>query len=260
MPGKMVPCPHCSKIMRSDNLKNHVKRHGRVVETSNFTAQQKRPRSSDILVFDERFAVKRPFETFHGSDKLPKNPKIQALVNEIINESSTEKPLPRERTQVLPQKPAAAAAAGVLPIPSPEIVDEVFQEIVLPPPPGVVAEMFQYKSPPRTKGDIIDYSDNDDDGSCSDDDDVSHDEAINIHELPPPDIVKFLPTTIEGLRVSFEELIKNIAIDRKSGRYEKTGNRNEAVFLLDELKRQGGISRRMYRQYNNFLVVSRRRC
>ena len=43
-------------------------------------------------------------------------------------------------------------------------------------------------------------------------------------------------------RASFEEMIKNIAEDRKSGGHEKTGNRNEAVFLLDELKRQGGIS------------------
>ena len=28
------------------------------------------------------------------------------------------------------------------------------------------------------------------------------------------------------------------------------------MFLLDELKRQGGISLRMYRQYNNFLAES----
>ena len=28
------------------------------------------------------------------------------------------------------------------------------------------------------------------------------------------------------------------------------------MFLLDELKRQGGISRRMYRQYINFLAES----
>ena len=53
-----------------------------------------------------------------------------------------------------------------------------------------------------------------------------------------------------------KELAKNIAEDRKSGGHEKTGNRNEAVFLLDGLKRQGGISRRMYRQYNNFLAES----
>ena len=34
------------------------------------------------------------------------------------------------------------------------------------------------------------------------------------------------------------------------------GIETEAMFLLDELKRQGGISRRMYRQYNNLLVES----
>ena len=97
---------------------------------------------------------------------------------------------------------------------------------------------------------LVDYSDDDDD------DDESDDESIDILDLPPPDNVTFLPTTIEGLRASFEELVKNIAEDQKSGGHEKTGNRNEAVFLLDELKRRGGISRRMYRQYNNFLAES----
>ena len=97
---------------------------------------------------------------------------------------------------------------------------------------------------------LIDYGD--------DDDDESHDESINNHDLPPPDNVKFLPTTIEDLRASFEELIKNIAEDCKSGGHEKTMNRNEAVFLLDELKNQGGIILRMYRQYDNFSVLSSR--
>ena len=29
MPGKKVPCSYCSKVMRSDNLKNHIKIHER---------------------------------------------------------------------------------------------------------------------------------------------------------------------------------------------------------------------------------------
>ena len=62
----------------------------------------------------------------------------------------------------------------------------------------------------------------------------------------------FFPETVDGLLARFEELLQNIAINRKSGEPEKTGNRNEAVFLLDELKRQGGIRRRMYQQYNDF--------
>ena len=72
----------------------------------------------------------------------------------------------------------------------------------------------------------------------------------------PPDNARFLTTTITGLRESFERLIKNIAKVRRSGRREDVENRNEVVALLDELKRPGGISRRMYRQYNNFLAES----
>ena len=34
MPGKKVQCSYCSKVMRSDNLKNHIKTHDRVDETS----------------------------------------------------------------------------------------------------------------------------------------------------------------------------------------------------------------------------------
>ena len=104
--------------------------------------------------------------------------------------------------------------------------------------------------PPRTKEYFVDYSDNDDDESDDESDDMS------IDHLPPPDKVKFLPTTIDGLRANFEALLKNIAVIRNSGGYENTSDRNETVFLLDELIRQGGISRRMYRQYNDFLAES----
>ena len=68
--------------------------------------------------------------------------------------------------------------------------------------------------------------------------------------------MKFLPATIDGLRARFEELLRNIAVVRKSGGYEKTGDRNEAVFLLAELKRRGGIRPCMYRKYNDFLAES----
>ena len=50
--------------------------------------------------------------------------------------------------------------------------------------------------------------------------------------------------------------MKKIAINRKGGVPERTCDRNEAVFLLDELLRQDGLSRRMYRQYNDLLAES----
>ena len=133
---------------------------------------------------------------------------------------------------------------------------EIEKPLSPPPSSSVIAKIFPPIAPPavpkpsRTREWLVDYHDDDDD------DDESDDESIDILDLP--DNVKFLPTTIEGLRASFNELIKNITEDRKSSGHEKIGNRNEAVFLLDELKRQDGISRRMYRQYNNFLASSSR--
>ena len=152
MPGKTVPCPHCSKVMRSDNLKNHVRRHGRFVEAPNFTTQHKKQRSPEIPTFN----FSTPVSQFQypslkvgmsgaAAAKTPKIPKLQALVNEITNDSSTEKP----RAPVLPQK-----SAGVLPIPP----THMFQEIVLPPLPPlseIVSDVFQ--NTPKTK--TIDYTD-----------------------------------------------------------------------------------------------------
>ena len=106
------------------------------------------------------------------------------------------------------------------------------------------------KSLPRL--DVVQFSDSDDANDSSDDDGT-----IDISDLPPPDKeVKFLPATISGLRTRFAELLKHIAVVRKAGGQEKVGDRNEAVFLLDELKRQGGISPGMYREYNDFLAES----
>ena len=50
MPGKMLSCPHCSKVMRSDNLKNHIKRHGDVQYATSYQPQPglKRPTSRPI--------------------------------------------------------------------------------------------------------------------------------------------------------------------------------------------------------------------
>ena len=105
------------------------------------------------------------------------------------------------------------------------------------------------KSLPRL--DVVQFSDSNDSDDSSEDDGT-----IDVSDLPPPDKVKFLPVRISGLRARFEVVLKKIAVNRKSGTCEKTTDRNEAVFLLDELKRQGGISQRRYVEYNNFLAES----
>ena len=76
-------------------------------------------------------------------------------------------------------------------------------------------------STPRTKGDIIGFSD------------PESDESIDVTDIQPN--VNFLPATEEGLQRRFHELYKEFA---RQGKHE---HRNELVFLLDELLRKGGI-------------------
>ena len=85
----------------------------------------------------------------------------------------------------------------------PPLLQETMVEIekpLSPPSSSVIAEIFPPIDPPaipkssRTRECLVDYNDDDDD------DDESDDESIDILDLPPPDNVKFLPTTIEGLR------------------------------------------------------------
>ena len=55
---------------------------------------------------------------------------------------------------------------------------------------------------------------------------------------------------MEGLRKRFHELYTEFA---REGKHE---HRNELVFLLDELLRQGGVNRSEYKQLNNVLAES----
>ena len=168
-----------------------------------------------------------------------RNPKVQALLDEIVNDGITyfekKSDVPAPTTKKLKLE---NFENETLPV-----ISKKFPSIKPPPVPA----------PSRTKESLVDYSDTDDEESASD---YSDDGTIDISDLPPPDKVKFLPATITGLRARFEEVLKHIAVNRKSGEHEKAGDRNEAVFLLDELKRQGGIGERMYRQYNDFLAES----
>ena len=240
----------------SQSLWNHKQRCKGTAQITSFQSSRKEK--------DKAPSTVKPIvlETYQA--RPPINPKIQTLLNDIVDDGIVHSPPSLgnfEKTHVPALKKIKLASFEDDKTPPP-LIRETLVEIEKPlsPPPSlssVIAKIFPPIAPPavpkssRTREWLVDYSDDDDD------EEESHDESIDIHDLPPPpDNVKFLPTTIEGLRASFEELIKNIAEDRKSGEHEKTGNRNEAVFLLDELKREGGISRRMYRQYNNLLAES----
>ena len=186
----------------------------------------------------------------YDSHKVKKNPRFQTLVDEIINDGITYSQPPSslgnfEKAPALKKIKLASYEDNTK---TPPLLREtVVEKRPLSPVPLIDPPVT---IPSVTKEYLPDYSDDDDQSSSSDDG------TIDISDIPPPDNVKFLPATIDGLRTRFEELLKNIAVLRKSGGHEKTGDRHETVFLLDELKRQGGISRCMYRQYNDFLAES----
>ena len=144
------------------------------------------------------------------------NPKIKSLLDEIMNDTSTDKSL-STIPQAIPKKPEL-------------IIDEIILPLV--------------KSKPRTKGEIVGFSD--DDSIISDDSDS--DESIDISNIKPK--VKFLPATIEGLCERFRTLWTAFT---RQGKYE---HRNEIMFLLDEVLRQEAIIRDDYTKLNNILAES----
>ena len=201
----------------------------------------------------KRLAVKRPFDVmYNGAEKETEstNPKIQSLLDAVINDSSSPQVNPKNilpiisQNTVPPNSPSGIVAEviseKVLPNQPPEIVAAVFQE-----KPELIADIMPLvKSKPRTKG----FSDAEDGGSDSDDS-VSDDESIDISDIKPK-MVKFLPATIEGLCDRFHTLWTEFT------RQGKHNNRNEIVFLLDELLRQEGITREEYTKLNNILAES----
>ena len=94
---------------------------------------------------------------------------------------------------------------------------------------------------------IPDYTVKEVEKPFADESDSEDETSIDISDIPPPSdtTTKFLPETVTGLRTRFEELLKKLTIKRKSGEKENASERNEIVFLLDELKR---ISQCMYKE------------
>ena len=110
-----------------------------------------------VKVFQDAEQKRSTTSTFDGYNKPSQNPKIQALVNEIINDStSTAKSLP---TTANGENASWKQSTTVLP-PAREVVVDVFRKKSLRDrvlPPEVIIDA------PRTKGDIV---------GCSDDEQV----------------------------------------------------------------------------------------
>ena len=165
----MYSCDQCaSRFTRRFNLTRH--KDGRCEPITVIKGLVREVSSNDIGEQDvPRKRLLNDSAELNAADKINKpfkNPKIQSLLDEIINDSSTEKSL-STISQAIQQN--APVIKKKIPKPPPEIVAELFpfepSKRVLPKPsPEVVAAVFQEKeqpeelaveSTPRTTGDII---------------------------------------------------------------------------------------------------------
>ena len=163
MPGNMLSCPHCSKVMRSDNLKNHIKRHGDVQHATSYQPQpdHKRPSSSSQLL---------PIHSVSVTD-----PKMQNLVNEILNDSAIDednsRPIPSIRQESTREMDNISKAIKNPLVPTPQnipkklvplVVDNENSVEINEDDPNLQVANLTKKSQPRTKHDTIGSSDDED--------------------------------------------------------------------------------------------------
>ena len=197
---KKYICPGCEKEFATrQSLWNHKQRclGKSAPRKRTFNDSYNVPAKSPPIYNVTPAAVKRPI----GSSKAPrpKNPKIENLLYEIMNDDPDRHPQAVHK-KILPivPTPTKVSLAIVyspvkvippplqLPKPSAEVIAAVFPPTseILPKP----------SSPSRTKGDIMGYSSDE----SSDDGSTGSKESIDIIEIKPPTI-KLLPATVEGL-------------------------------------------------------------
>ena len=209
----------------------------------------------------------------------PKNAKIQALVDAIVNDGTkhvgeAEEKRPRHKDDDFvfgfDSMAEAQKAADIANKPSSKDDDFVFG--------------FNNLAEAQKAAKIANKEDIEYDGELSDDDDESSSESTDKGEFlhPPPEVVrelfprtkeeimdwcsdeseddeeesddegkiKLLPDTVDGLQKRFKKLYCQFM------RHNQHQHRNELVFLLDELLRQDAISRETYTQLNYMLAQS----
>ena len=223
----------------------------------------------------------------------PKNPKIQALLDEIVNDDpkrhvppqaihqgfgivppTTTSPSPKKVSTPpstppppphSPKKMLLSSPKQILSKPSAEVIATTSDSPKKvstpsstpppPPPPPPPKKMFsnilsKSTSPPRTKGDIVGYSND----KSSEDDSIDSEESIAFKSGDDNENVNLdgeefiLPDTIEGIQDRFNELYVGFV---RKGKHE---NRNELEFLLDDLLCQGAIDPTEYTQLNTRLT------
>ena len=191
--------------MRSDNLKNHNKRHGDVQHATSYQPQpgHKRPNSSYQLL------------PIHSLSPV-KNPKIQNLVNAILSDSAivedNSRPIPPIRQESTREKSNISKAIKTPPVPTPHnlpkkllplVVDNENSVEINEDDPNIQMVNLTKKSQPRTKHDIIDSSDDEDDvDEQSSGEDTENEGDSGADEANNKIVV---PDTDEGLRDQFNQ-------------------------------------------------------
>ena len=152
----------------------------------------------------------------------------QAFVDTIVNGGMNEEPTVKKMKvlpvpTVIPERPIESIPQKLIP------------EIV---PPSVQSPLSLSEP-----SELSDYCDTDEEDEGSDDN-------YSINDLPPPDKVKFLPETSEGLEKRFNELFCEFWRERK------LKHRNELVVILDELLNHDAITLETYKKLNSLLARS----
>ena len=224
MVGKKVACSSCSRVMRSDNLKRH---ENICRQAKSYSSMPECNQKSSVGSGSGKWSKNVLTAHVKTSNDEKKNPRIQELVDEIVNNGVTfSKPSLEDSAKT--DEPAAKKLKSTN---------------------KVVGENGDDTN--ESNDDDTDHDDDEDDDE--DGDESNSDTDISDSPSSSPHKVKSIPRTLDGLRASFKALLQKIAVDRKYGRGEKTADRAEAVVLLDELNRQGCISPDLYTDYKYFL-------
>ena len=166
------------------------------------------------------WAAKRKSSTIINGSGKSKNPKVEALVNEIINDGGAETGSSTiQLPDMLPPPHAVSTHESGEYITDTESEDSTDGGNELPqPPPEVIEEVFSsmLEAMQRTKEEII--------GWCSDEDEDVEEEFVQRN----PKLV-LLPSAAKELYNIFKILHCQFL---RHGKYEK---RNDLVFLLNEM-------------------------
>ena len=78
MPGKMDQCGYCRKVMRSDNLKNHMKTHDKSCS------------SCKLTTFPRDISLRKSINSGSGVSRPSSGSKIRVFLDEIINDGAQD--------------------------------------------------------------------------------------------------------------------------------------------------------------------------